>query len=227
MNNHNKPLTRRQGEALQFIKSFVSNNGYPPTVREIADHMHYQSASTAFQLLEQLVKKGYVNKGDRPRMIQLTQQAEALTRKIYLASSWKNADKVKYIKGLLVSSGFEVDAFCDPDDGRFVFSFDLLPDVENKDARTVLKEPVVQRAFIEDKKWLDWADTVLLILPAGKSAHLEAGYAAGTGKRLVIYQEEFPAGEFDVMYGFADLVSSDLQEIICFMRGDIIAGQGA
>ncbi|AZS15342.1 hypothetical protein [Paenibacillus lutimineralis] len=71
MNNHNKPLTRRQTEALQFIKSFVSKNGYPPTVREIADHMQYQSASTAFQLLEVLVRKGYIKKGSRPRELQI------------------------------------------------------------------------------------------------------------------------------------------------------------
>ncbi|UUZ97868.1 hypothetical protein LJK87_49950 [Paenibacillus sp. P25] len=80
---------------------------------------------------------------------------------------------------MLVPFGFEVDAFCDPSGDRFVFSFDLLPDVEKMNAKTVLEEPVVQRAFKEDKKWLDWADTVLLILPAGKSAHLEAGYSCG------------------------------------------------
>ncbi|GAA0390326.1 MarR family transcriptional regulator [Paenibacillus motobuensis] len=74
MNNHHKPLTRRQAEVLQFIKSFVSKNGYPPTVREIADHMHYQSASTAFQLLEVLEKKGYITKSDSPRTIKVIEQ---------------------------------------------------------------------------------------------------------------------------------------------------------
>lgn len=138
--------------------------------------------------------------------------------KIYLASSWKNAELVKYIKGELQANGHDVDAFCDPAAGRFVFSFDKLPKVEEMNAQTVLQEPIVQRAFAEDKKWLDWADTVLLILPAGKSAHLEAGYAAGAGKRLIIYQGKFPVGEFDVMYGFADLVSSFLSEIIEFLN---------
>lgn len=68
----NKPLTRRQAEVLEFIKAFVSRKGYPPTVREIADHMHYQSSSTAFQILEMLVRKGFIKKGTRPRELQIT-----------------------------------------------------------------------------------------------------------------------------------------------------------
>ncbi|WP_339816815.1 hypothetical protein MKZ15_15500 [Paenibacillus sp. FSL R7-0216] len=68
---NNKPLTRRQAEALEFIKSFVAGKGYPPTVREIADHMQYQSSSTAFQLLEVLVHKGFIKKGNRPRELQI------------------------------------------------------------------------------------------------------------------------------------------------------------
>lgn len=67
----NKPLTRRQREALEFIKSFVFQKGYPPTVREIADHMQYQSSSTAFQLLEVLVRKGFIKKGNGPRVLQI------------------------------------------------------------------------------------------------------------------------------------------------------------
>ncbi|GIO33236.1 hypothetical protein J2TS6_43770 [Paenibacillus albilobatus] len=220
----NKPLTQKQAAALEFIKSFISKNGYPPTIREIADYMGHQSSSTAFNMLEQLVRKGYVKKEEGAiRTLQIVDPKKMdATRRIYLASSWKNAEHVMYIKGLLVSAGFEVDAFCDTDAGRFVFSFDMLPDVDNLDARTVLEEPAVKRAFAEDKKWLDWADTVLLILPAGKSAHLEAGYAAGAGKKLVIYQDEFPRGEFDVMYGFADLISNDFQEIIQFLKGEAL-----
>lgn len=67
----NKPLTQRQAEALEFIKSFVANKGYPPTVREIADHMNYSSPSTVFEILGHLVKKGFISKGEGPRTIQV------------------------------------------------------------------------------------------------------------------------------------------------------------
>lgn len=138
--------------------------------------------------------------------------------KIYLASSWKNAEKVKSIKGLLKDHGHEVDAFCDDSDGRFIFCFDDLPNVAEQNSISVLEFPIVQKAFEEDKKWLDWADATLLILPSGKSAHLEAGYTKGQGKKLIIYQDVFPKGEFDVMYGFADLITDNFEKVIQYLE---------
>lgn len=144
--------------------------------------------------------------------------------KIYLASSWKNADQVKQIKEVFESKGHKVDAFCDTSSGRFVFSFNQLPDVSTHNAISVMDFPVVQKAFMEDKKWIDWADAIVLILPAGNSAHLEAGYAKGSGKKLVIYRPSFPRGEFDVMYGFADLITDSLLQLVDFFgnyTGDV------
>lgn len=71
-----KPLTKRQAEALQFIKSFVTSHGYPPTVREIGENLGLLSSSTAFNLLDQLVKKGYVSKGPGPRMLRVIKPNE-------------------------------------------------------------------------------------------------------------------------------------------------------
>lgn len=137
--------------------------------------------------------------------------------KIYLASSWKMVERVMQMKGLLEREGHQVDAFCDDSGGRFSFSYDQLPDVSGHNAITVFGFPKVRRAFEEDKKWLDWADVVLLILPSGKSAHLEAGYGKGQGKHLIIYRDSFPPGEFDVMYGFADLMTNDIREITRYL----------
>lgn len=45
---------------------------------------------------------------------------------------------------------------------------------------------------------------ILLVLPSGNSAHLEAGYGVGKNKPLFIYNYKgFQKGEFDVMYKFA------------------------
>ncbi|WP_059043995.1 LexA family protein [Paenibacillus rubinfantis] len=72
---NDKPLSQRQTEALEIIKSFVAQNGYPPTVREIGENLGLQSSSTAFNLLEQLVKKGYVSKGPGPRMLRVVEKS--------------------------------------------------------------------------------------------------------------------------------------------------------
>jgi len=127
--------------------------------------------------------------------------------KIYMASSWKNAETVRLLAAALEIEGFEVDAFCRATDERYSFHWSEFVDTEEKlqeyDALSFLSDPRVQRAFNEDKRWLDWADTVILVMPCGRSSHLEAGYGVGQGKRLFIYGD-FAKGEFDVMYGFAD-----------------------
>lgn len=140
--------------------------------------------------------------------------------KIYLASSWKNVKDVQSFAEGLRELGHEVDDFTDSKSGRFVFSFSQISGVENMNAETALSELMVKRAFLEDKKWIDWSDCVLMLLPCGKSAHLEAGYAKGLNKKLVIYHlEEFPKGDFDVMYGFADLVTTDYLKVLDFFDG--------
>ena len=138
--------------------------------------------------------------------------------KIYLASSWKNDKKVKEWQYELKKIGHEVDAFCNDSDGRYVFHFSEIGDPRTLDAISFLEDGRTQKAFKEDKKWIDWCDCVILILPAGKSSHLEAGYAKGKGKLLVIYQAMFPLGEFDVMYGFADIVTESTAAVLDFLN---------
>lgn len=125
--------------------------------------------------------------------------------KICLASSWKNEELVLQYAKWLREQGFKVDAFCDASSRRFVFSARELDECEHINHISSLSLPDFKRAFEEDKKWLDWSDVCVLLLPCGRSAHLEAGYAKGQGKGLIILSELNP-GEWDVMYGFADYV---------------------
>lgn len=138
--------------------------------------------------------------------------------KIYIASSWKNSVECIAIGQALRNVGHEVDCFCDQSIGRYVFSFEELGDVTKINCIQALESGKVQRAFAEDKKWIDWSDAVLVILPCGKSAHLEAGYAKGAGKKLYIYGR-FPNGELDVMYGFADKLYMYLTDLFNDIKG--------
>jgi len=137
--------------------------------------------------------------------------------KIYIASSWKNESLVFKAKERLTEHGHEVDAFVDASSGRYVFHFSEIGNIDELNAMNFLEDERTMKAFKEDKKWLDWCDTCLLLLPAGKSSHLEAGYAVGIGKRLIIYQDWYPDGEFDVMYGFSDLITDNFHEVMGFL----------
>ena len=59
--------------------------------------------------------------------------------------------------------------------------------------------------FNYDRTHLDRCDLALLLMPAGKSGHLEFGYFIGSGKPGIIYLPEEP-DRYDVMYRFAQYV---------------------
>lgn len=65
-------LTKRQEEVLKFIKEFMVNKGYPPTVREIGEALGLSSPATTFTHISQLEEKGYIRKtGNKNRAIEL------------------------------------------------------------------------------------------------------------------------------------------------------------
>ena len=65
-------LTKRQDEVLKFIKEFLVEKGYPPTVREIGESLGLSSPATTFSHISQLEEKGYIRKtGNKNRAIEL------------------------------------------------------------------------------------------------------------------------------------------------------------
>jgi len=55
-------LTDRQQEVLEFIQSKIHRDGYPPTIREIGDHLGIRSTNGVNDHLKALTKKGYLNR---------------------------------------------------------------------------------------------------------------------------------------------------------------------
>ena len=60
-----------------------------------------------------------------------------------------------------------------------------------------------KHVFQGDKEHLDRCDAAILVLPAGKSGHLELGYMAGKGKPVFILFDQEPE-RWDVMVQFAE-----------------------
>ena len=57
-------LTDRQKQALDFIGRYISQQGYPPTLREICEHMGIRSTNGVNDHLKALEKKGYLERQD-------------------------------------------------------------------------------------------------------------------------------------------------------------------
>ena len=72
-------LTKRQEDALNFIKTYIVSHGYPPTVREIAEAIGVSSPATVQAHLDCLADKGYIKKGNnKNRTIELMVKNEFL-----------------------------------------------------------------------------------------------------------------------------------------------------
>ena len=78
-----------------------------------------------------------------------------------------------------------------------------------------LKSNTVQTIFKYDMEGLKASKKLLLVLPAGKSAHIESGVAYGLGKKC------YAIGEYDVtdsLYLIFDKIFSDEEELKEFLE---------
>ncbi|MFH1671426.1 MAG: transcriptional repressor LexA [Candidatus Portnoybacteria bacterium] len=65
-------LTKRQKQILDYIKKFIKENDYAPTIEEIKNHFHLSSLATVHKHIKNLESKGCLRKiENQPRSIQL------------------------------------------------------------------------------------------------------------------------------------------------------------
>lgn len=135
---------------------------------------------------------------------------------IYLASSWRNTDQPAAVAALR-GAGHEVYDFRNPPGGipnGFRWS-ELDPNWEGWSAtayREKLKYPLARQGFNSDFDGMKWADTGILLLPCGRSAHLELGWMAGAGKRTIIWTRD--GQEPELMALLASEICVSLDEVI-------------
>lgn len=78
--------------------------------------------------------------------------------------------------------------------------------------KETLQDWAATHIFEFDKKHIDRATDVVMVMPAGKSGHLELGYALGQGKRGYILFDQEPK-RVDVMYQFATDIFFSFKEL--------------
>jgi hypothetical protein len=140
-------------------------------------------------------------------------------RRVYVASSWRNQYQREVVR-LIREAGHQVYDFRSPP-GKVGFQW---KDVEEGwkawDMPTYRKLLTTNAdagfGFSADYRAMQWADTCVLVLPSGRSSHLEAGYFNGANKRLIIYiPEEI---EPDLMYLMANDICLYIQEVLEALR---------
>jgi hypothetical protein len=142
--------------------------------------------------------------------------------KVYVASSWRcpaQPAAVEFLRALR----HEVYDFRHPEPGDDGFSWQQIdPDrawlADPERLRAGLGHPIAQRAFALDMEALRGCDACVLVLPCGRSAHLELGWAAGAGKQTVVLLDR-PVSEPELMYLACDAICTSLGEVAAALDG--------
>lgn len=88
--------------------------------------------------------------------------------------------------------------------------------------RDALKGHHAQNVYRFDKGHIDESDAGVLVLPAGRSGHLELGYMVGRGKRTCILLADPNPERFDIMYNFAEYVATSVEEVVAWLAKEPI-----
>ena len=75
-----------------------------------------------------------------------------------------------------------------------------------------LTHPVAEKGFKADLEAMLWADTCVLVLPCGRSAHTEAGWCKGRGMNTIVYIPKME--EPELMYKLFDAVTDSIEGIM-------------
>ena len=138
--------------------------------------------------------------------------------RIYVASSWRNKIQPDVVLALR-NDGHDVYDFCNPTAGDKGFHWSEI-DVDWQNWTPgqfvrALNHPLARSGFAKDKEALDWANCGVLVMPCGRSAHLEAGYLIGQGKPVWIFLSD---GEPELMYKLGTGHFTDLSSLTAAFR---------
>jgi len=132
---------------------------------------------------------------------------------IYVASSWRNPMQPFVVKHLR-DRGHTVYDFRNPAPGDNGFSWKQIPGAPDepkwkaKDLHRILRTPTAQHGFHLDFGGMQDSRICVLLLPSGRSAHIEAGWFTGQGRPLIVLSPEPEEPELMYLLGGGVVVSS-------------------
>lgn len=148
-----------------------------------------------------------------------------IAMKVYVASSWRNPYQPEVVRALR-NAGHEVYDFRNPKPGDSGFHWsEIDPEWQRwspEQYGRALMHPLAVAGFESDMEALRSAEAVVLVLPCGRSAHLELGWACGAGKRsaVLMVQREEP----ELMYRMVDILCYCVGAVVGWVNG--LEGKG-
>lgn len=147
---------------------------------------------------------------------------------IYVASSWRNPLQVAVVAALKSAARITGDEqllpydFRNPAEGNHGFHWSRvgMPSynretngpVPLKEYLQGIEDPIAIEGYRHDFEAMQACSTCILVLPCGRSAHLELGWFVGQGKLTAILAEDPIVPE--LMYKLVDYVSPSLTDLL-------------
>lgn len=145
-----------------------------------------------------------------------------MKKKIYVASSWRNEHQQAVVNELRLN-GYEVYDFKHPNKGEPGFQWAKIDlnwqNWNMKEYREALRNDYAQFGFNRDFDAMKAADICVLLLPCGRSAHLEAGWMKGAGKKVFAFIYPQERIEPELMYGLIDGIALSIQDLVEMLKG--------
>ena len=150
--------------------------------------------------------------------IQIKQERIRTMAKVYVASSWSNEYQPRIV-AFLREREHEVYDFRNPErktDFRWSQISGNWEKMETDEYLDALEHPLVEAEFRSDFDAMRRADICVLVLPCGASAHSEAGWMKGTGKKVIVYQNRSQRPE--LMYKLFDGIFPTVADVTRFLK---------
>ena len=141
---------------------------------------------------------------------------------IYVASSWRNAVYPSVVQRLR-AAGFKVYDFRNPRPESYGFNWREIDGGweawTSEQLREALMHPIAKAGFKSDIDALDKADVVVLVLPSGRSSHMEFGYGARAGKLAIVLLPDpgMDTVEPELMYSMG-IIATSLDDVVSILR---------
>lgn len=168
---------------------------------------------------------GFCIHGELPGACDRWMEPDRRPSYVYVASSWRNQTQPAIVQ-ILRSAGIACYDFKHPEEATGFHWHEVMPDYvpgsEKADAGEYLKaldHPRSIQGFDNDFAAMERADAFVLVLPCGRSAHLELGWAVGQAKRTVILldPDEDNLVTPELMYKMVDHISPTVVDLLEYL----------
>ncbi len=184
-------LTVKQKRVLAFLKKYVRRHGYPPTVRETAEHLELAGPNSVKKYLDILERKGYIRRSPRSsRAIDIIDEPKSgETRTLPIVGTIRAGEPLLAVEN--IEDTIALDAVLVRSEGMFLLRVqgDSMIDAHILDGDLVLVRPqaTIEQGQIAAVLVGDEA-TVKYFFKEGKSIRLQPANPAH--QALVINEQE-------------------------------------